>query len=83
MTVLPHVVFVAGMTLVLFFAWRSDHPGIEDEPKPPKSTTQRQAAPDIARLRLKVRMSSVGKALEASAYTTGPARGEAVSLLQW
>jgi hypothetical protein len=57
------------MTSVLFLAWRADHPRIEDEPKPLKSTTQRQAVPNIARLRLKVRMRSLGKAFEASAYS--------------
>ena len=40
LTVLPHVVLVAGMTCVLFLAWRADHPRIEDEPKPLKSTAQ-------------------------------------------
>ncbi len=36
MAVLPHVVLVAGMTFVLFLAWRTDHPRVEDEPKRPK-----------------------------------------------
>ena len=79
---LPHLVLVAGMTSVLFLAWRADHPGIEDEPKRLKSTTQRPAVPSISRLRLKVRMRSVGRAFEASVYSAKPARGEAVSLLQ-
>ncbi len=79
---LPHMVLVAGMTLVLFLAWRADHRRIEDEPARPKSTTERQAAPVIARLRLKVRVRSVGRAIDASASSPEPARGEAVSLLQ-
>ena len=67
LAVLPHVVLIAGMASVLFLAWRADHPRIEDEPRPPKSTTRRQAAPTIAKLRLKVRMRSVGRALAPNA----------------
>ena len=67
LAVLPHVVLVAGMMSVLFLAWRADHPGIEGEPKPLKSTTPPQAMPSIAKLRLKMRMPSVGRRLEAKA----------------
>ncbi len=71
---LPHLVLIAGMTSVLLLAWRADHPGIEDESRPLKSTTQQQAMPDIPGLRLRVRKRSVGKAFEASAYSAEPAR---------
>ncbi len=74
LAVLPHMVLVAGMTSVLFLAWRADHPRIEDEPRPLKSTTQRQVVPDTARRGLKVPKRSVGKAFEASAYSVEPAR---------
>ena len=78
----PHnLIVVAGMTPVVFLAWRADHPGIEDEPKRLKSTTQPQAVPSIARLRLKTGMRSADRALEAKAYAPEPARGEAVGLL--
>ena len=81
LAVLPHLVLVAGMTSVLFLAWRADHPRIEDELKRSKFTRS-QAVPSITKLRLKVRMRYVGKALEANACSVEPARGEAVSLLQ-
>ena len=82
LAVLPHLVLVAGMTSVLFLAWRADHPRIEDDTKPLKSTTQRQAVPDIAKPRLTVRLRSVGKALQTRAYSVETGQGEAVSLLQ-
>ena len=77
----PHLILVAGMTSVLFLAWRADHPRIEDEPKRSKFARS-QAVPSITKLRLKVRLWSLRKALEANAYSVEPARGEAVSLLQ-
>ena len=82
LAVLPHLVLVAGVMSVLFLAWHADHPRIENEPKPLKSTTQRQAVPSIARLRLNLRMRSLGKALQTKAYSAEPARGEGVGLLQ-
>ena len=79
---LPHVVLVAGMASVLFLAWRADHPRIEHESKSLRSTTQPRPAPSVTKSRLKMRMRSLGNALEASAYSPEPARGEAVRLLQ-
>ena len=80
MAVLPHLALVVGMTSVLLLAWRADHPRIEAEPRPLRSTARRHLPSGIAmhrlpsfasklRLpsRLKVRMRSVGKALEATA----------------
>lgn len=86
LAVIPHLVLVVGMTSVLFLAWRADHPRLEAEPRPLKSTARRHLPSGIAmhrlpsfasklRLpsRLKVRMRSVGKALEANAYSAEPA----------
>ena len=82
LALLPHVVLVASMTSVLFLAWRADHPRIEAERRPLKSTTRRHLPSGIAmhrfpsfasKLRLKVRVRSVGKALEANAYSAEPA----------
>ncbi len=77
LAVLPHLVLVAGMTSVLFLAWRADHARIEAEPRPLKSTSRRHLPSGIAmrRLpsRLKVRRRAVRRALEANAYPVEPA----------
>ena len=56
----PHLILVAGMTSVLFLAWRADHPRIEDEPKRSKFARS-QAVPSITKLRLNVRLWSLRK----------------------